>query len=166
MSEDTQVIVEDNEIETLLDLDTLNDMSVEGIEAAPEFLNEPPTGLYNLSVSGKVEKRKNKEGKQSLIIRYIYHVEDPAPVLENKNELVPAKGSMISETFQWNDDGKKYWKSRSISILGELGQATVGQVIKAINEDAGIVRAKVGTRKSEADGKTYYNAQIQVIKKA
>lgn len=160
---DQPIIITDDE--TLLDLDSLNNITMDTVEAAPEFINEPPKGLYPLTVSAKIERKANKEGVMKNKIRHIYAVAG-APILDNKNELVPAKGSMISETFEWNTEGQKYWKTRATGILGDLGSATVGAVVKSLNEDAGIFWAKVGSRETKGDnGQVYHNAQINVVKK-
>jgi hypothetical protein len=155
---------ETNDDVTLLDLDNLDDLDVSSFEAAPEFI-DPPKGRYILNLTAKVEPYE-KDGEDKKRSRCIYSVKD-AVELANKKDLVPAEGSMFSETFQVNPEGMKYWKSKAIAILGDLGNSTVGDVLRELNNGVQFVadvRMKTSTGK-DADGnaRTYENVQVRIV---
>lgn len=150
--------------ETLLDLENLDEMDVGGIEAAPEFI-EPPVGRYRLGLQAKVEKyEKDDESKRR--VRFIYNIRDVVE-LKDKTALVPAEGSLFSETFTVTPEGLKYWKSKAMSILGELGTATFGEVMNELNKGVSFladVKTKQTTGKdAEGNKKEFTNVQVRVI---
>lgn len=167
---DEQIVSDADDNVTLLDLDSINDIDMNEVEAAPEFLQQPPAGTYALSVTAKMAKTKfhndeTDKDEERVGIRFIYKIMEP-PVLEDKAELIPSIGDMISENFQVTKEGLRYFKTRAGGILGDLGKAKLGEVIAALNNDSGIFYAKVGTRESKGkNGKTYYNANVQIKKK-
>lgn len=155
-----------NENETLLDLDNFDDLSVDGIEAAPEFI-EPPTGRYKLGVTAKIETYPDKETEEEKKrIRFIYDIQEVAELKDSK-ALIPAVGSLFSETFTVTAEGLKYWKTRSVAILGDLGKATVKEVIETLNGGVSFladVKTRTSTQK-DADGnkREYTNVNVRVI---
>jgi hypothetical protein len=149
-----------------IDLDNFSDISMDTVEAAPEFI-EPPNGRYRLGVTAKTEEYE-KDGDIKKRIRFIYsiqHVEE----LVDKDALIPADGSMFSENFSVTADGLKYFKTRAMAILGNLGKSTIGEVINALNADGVSFLADTklkNTKSKDADTgevKTFTNVNIRVI---
>jgi len=161
--------------ETLIDLDNLDNIDMSTMESAPEFI-EPPAGRYKLGVQAKIEeyekdevidKEKTGEKVKAKRIRFTYDIQETLE-LKNKKDLTPAEGSLFSETFTATAEGLPYFKTRAASILGDLGNATIKEVIGTINKETiGItadVKVKTTTVK-DADGnsKDYTNVNVRVI---
>lgn len=161
--------------DTLIDLDNLDSISLEGVEAAPEFI-EPPHGRYRLGVQAKIEeyekdevvdKEKTGEKIKAKRIRFTYTIQETLE-LKSKKDLVPAEGSMFSENFSATSEGLPYFKTRSTAILGDLGNATIKEVINELNNEAISFTADVKTRVSrvkDADGneKEFTNINVRVL---
>jgi hypothetical protein len=160
-TDNTEEIVADDE--TLLDLDNLDNLDLSTVDAAPEFLNEVPKGIYTLKVvKATRERKKNKKGEVKVRIRHIYAI-DSVVQLEDKEALIPATGSLVSETFMATKEGLTYWKTRAEGILHDLGNAKFVDVLNMM-PDAPVFKAALGTRTSEEDGTIYKNLTVQVIK--
>ncbi len=161
--------------ETLIDLDNLDDISLEGVASAPEFI-EPPHGRYKLGVQAKIEeyekdevvnKEKTGEKVKAKRIRFTYSIQEVLE-LKDKKELQPAEGSMFSETFTATSEGLPYFKTRATAILGDLGGATIKEVVSELNNEAISFTADVKTRTTknkDADGneKEFTNVNVRVI---
>lgn len=163
--------------DTLLDLDNLEDMSMENTEAAPEFI-EPPSGRYRLGVQVKTEAYEadetdtdgNKTGEKvpAKRIRFIYTIQEVLE-LKNKKELTPAEGSLFSESFKATAEGLRYYKRRAMDILGDLGNATIKDINNTLNEDAVSFVADVKTSdttvvdKETGEKRTFTNTRVRVV---
>jgi hypothetical protein len=155
--------------ETLLGLEDLENTKMEDIEDAPGFLNDPPVGLYILGVKkasteAYVPKKGDNAGKKMTRIKHIYEVVEIVD-LEDKNELIPPVGSLISEAFGGDPDGRKYWKFKAKAILNkkDLGTATIKEVCMELTEGSQPFKAKVTVKKSKgSDGTEYSNVQVRV----
>lgn len=165
-----------NANETLIDLDNLDSVSLDSFDSAPEFI-EPPAGRYKLGVQVKIEKyerdEKDAEGDKTGMkvaakrIRFVYSIQDVVE-LKSKNELAPAEGSMFSETFTATQEGLPYFKTRASAILGDLGKASIKEVIEELNGESISFMADVKLRVSkvkDADGneKDYTNVNVRVV---
>lgn len=163
------------EEEVLLDLENFEETSAADIEAAPEFI-EPPTGRYKLSTACKLEdyEREGDDGEQKQLKRYriIYSIEEVIQLKDDK-ELVPANGSMFSETFTVTSEGLKYFKQRAQSILGDLGNATLGEVRKTLNGEVEPIsfvadcHTKTSKQKDKETGeiREFTNVRVKVVTK-
>lgn len=155
--------------ETLLGLEDLDNTKMDDIEDAPGFLNEPPTGLYILSVKkasteSYIPRKGDNAGKRMSRIKHIYEVVEVTE-LEDKNELIPPVGSLLSEAFGGDKDGRKYWKFKAKAILNkdDLGQATIKEVCTELMENSQPFKAKVTVKKHKGDdGTEYSNVQVRV----
>lgn len=153
--------------DTLLDLDNLDNLDVSTVEAAPEFI-EPPTGRYKLSVQVKKEEGKPAEGDEeakAARFRFIYSVVEVVQ-LKDKNELLPAIGSLFSESFSATQEGLKYWKQRATAILGDLGKATIKEVNEQLGEAQFTADVRLDISKAkDKDGniREYKNIRVKVI---
>lgn len=156
----TQVNVE----ETLLDLDSVNDMSFDEIPDAPGFV-EPPDGVYMLTITkAAIEKYKTKEQEERQRFAHYYGV---AEVIElaNPDEQAPTVGDKFSERFMMNEQGLKFWKTKAHQILGEVGKITVANALAELSTGNYTFKARVQTKKSKGkDGKEYRNIQVRVLK--
>lgn len=105
-----------SQINTVLDLDSILDMTLDNVKDVPDFVN-PPTGNYTLSIEEakfdiKTNKDKEKVGRFSIT----YKVEETIDLASDK-ELPVADGSLYSEGFTYSEDGIAYLKKQAKKIL-------------------------------------------------
>jgi len=156
--------------ETLLDLDSVEDMDFDTIEDAPGFVT-PPNGLYVLTVTKacieayKTKARNGKPSENRKRFAHYYSI-DKVIELEDANEQSPKIGDKFSERFMFNDQGLKYWKTKAKSILGDIGKQTVANVLKELSNGSYTFKAKIQLKDTKGDdGKTYTNVQVRVMSK-
>lgn len=149
--------------ETLLDLESINDIDLSTVEDVPEFV-EPPNGVYQLGLKAKIEGYKNKEGEANTRIRHIYEIQKVIE-LADKTELEPTEGSLFSETFVANGEGLKYWKAKAKSILGDLGNSKVSEVLNELNSGVSFRATTKLKKTADKNDKTkeFTNVQIRVV---
>lgn len=122
--------------DTLLDLDSILEESVDNTTSAPDFV-EPPNGKYKLSVKSvklRQDEKKNKETgvmEKKASISAIIVVEDTVEIVDG--EVPVPNGSIFSQRWQWTDDGKSYFKSFAEKVLGV--EACKGASWKQIMEE-------------------------------
>lgn len=156
--------------ETLLDLDSVEDLDFDSIEDAPGFVT-PPNGLYLLTLDKaciEAYKTKAKGDKPSENRKRFAHYYSIAKVLEleDANEQAPKEGDKFSERFMMNEQGLKYWKTKAKSILGEIGKVSVANVLKELSSGQYTFKAKIQLKKTTGDDKKEYtNIQVRVIAK-
>lgn len=163
--------------ETLLDLESVNNLSFDDMEEAPGFVT-PPDGIYHLTLeSAKLEKYTTKAtpGKAAETKNRINHFFkiDKVYELSNANEQSPAPGSKFSVRFMVNENGLKFWKSQAKDILGDGvqgGNLTVSSVLQEMSSGAYNFKARIKQRTSpmkdaqgQPTGKNFTNLQIQVL---
>jgi len=160
MSEAQAVAVE----ETLLDLDSVDEMSFDEIPDAPGFI-QPPDGTYMLCVEkAAIESYKTKEGEARKRFAHYYAVVDVIE-LSDANEQKPTVGDKFSERFMMNEKGLQYWKTKAKQILGDVGKITVANALAELSTGNYTFKARVQTKKSKGkDGKEYNNVQVRVLK--
>ena len=107
---------EDNVGETLLDMDDLADLTLDGVEEAPEFM-VPPSGKYRLGISKADIVKKEKDGEEKTSLRIIYFTKETVELASQDDDQVP-NGSLFSENFQV-PEGLKYFKPRMKKLLGD-----------------------------------------------
>lgn len=107
--------------DTLLDLDSLLDDTLDNVEDLPDYIT-PPTGLYALSIADcKLETftKRGKDGAKDepnqVRIRLTYKVDGVEEV--EAGQYPPADGSLFSDTFMFNDMGKAIFKKTAKAIL-------------------------------------------------
>lgn len=104
------------ETNTVLDLDSILDMTLDGVKDVPDYVN-PPTGNYTLSIAdAKFEIKKNKEGEKVGRFSITYRVDETIDLASDK-ELPVADGSLYSENFTYTEDGIAYLKKQAKKIL-------------------------------------------------
>lgn len=151
--------------ETLLDLDNVEDLDFDGIEAAPGFV-DPPDGVYILNVTkATIESYKTKEGEARKRFAHYYQI-SKVEELADSGEQAPNIGDKFSERFMMNEQGIKYWKSKAKDIVGEMGKVSVANVLAALSSGDYSFKARVQTKKSKGkDGKEYRNVQVKVLER-
>lgn len=155
--------------ETLLDLDSVEDMNFDDIEDAPGFVT-PPDGLYLLTLTKaciEAYKTKATADKPSENRKRFAHYYAIAKVIEldDAAEQSPKEGDKFSERFMFNDQGLKYWKTKAKAILGDIGKQTVANVLKELSSGNYTFKAKIQNKKSigKSDRKEYTNTQVRVL---
>lgn len=157
---------------TLLDMNDLMGQSLDDTEDVPEFINDVPAGNYLLNLTTvKVEKYKSKDKEtqqeeEKLRIRIVYSVTKTVDLADPSDLPVP-DGSLFSETFMINENGKKYFKRQAKNVLGaeNIEGVPMKDIFAAMSDDV-TVRAKVKTKESAGDGgKVYLNVQVHILGK-
>lgn len=174
MPEVNDAPVTDTEVETLLDMETVGDLSFDDMEEAPGFI-QPPNGEYELTVTkAEIQKymKKDDAGKASIPAKRFRHIYSIARVisLEDAAEQEPPVGALFSEQFGI-PDGAKYWKPKAKAILGDkMGPGlTVDNVVKELNSGTYNFIAKVTNKKGEPakegpnKGKSFTNTNVRVV---
>jgi hypothetical protein len=156
----------EGQMNSLLGMEDLENLNFDEIEEAPGFVI-PPEGSYRLTLDKAcIETYKTKEEPNKPKRRIAHYIKVlKVHELVDPKEKAPSEGSMFSERWQINSDGLKYWKSRAVSILNEdTTGAKVGDIIKMLNDGGFVFDAKIKHKetKSEKDGKTYTNINLQV----
>jgi hypothetical protein len=154
--------------ETLLDLDSVADMDLGGINDLPEFCT-PPDGLYVFCTnSAKITANKNKEGKEVKKINHTYHICKVIQVV-TQDDLVPDLGNLVGENFTMNAQGLSIWKLKAKGILGQeiiSTKGTIGDVLEEMNDSRHYFVGKTRIKKTNKEGVDYENVQVQVVRKA
>lgn len=148
---------------TILDLDAMLDGTLDQIQAAPDYVTPPP-GDYILSVEeAKLEKYKNKEQKEGIRIKIQYKVNQTVALSEHTEEPAVADGSMFNETFQYTEEGLPYFKKAAQSILNvkSLDGVSLRDIFDGLRGQE--FQARIGSKSSVKDGKTYENATIRPV---
>lgn len=145
---------------TILDLEAMLDVSMGSVETLPDYQN-PPAGNYVLTVSdAAVDKKKNKEGKENVLIVVTYKVDKTIEVSDTSEPPV-SDGTLFTERFQVSEDGLKYFKAQAMRILNvkDVGDASLRDVIDSLKNEQ--FKARIAYRKSESNGKEYTNINIR-----
>lgn len=107
--------------DTLLDLDSLLDDTLDNVQDLPDYVT-PPTGLYALTIADcKLETftKRGKDGakdeENQVRIRLTYRIDGVQEV--EAGAYPPADGSLFSDTFMFNDMGKAIFKKTAKGIL-------------------------------------------------
>lgn len=102
--------------ETILDLDSILDSTLDAVKDVPDYCN-PPTGNYTLSIPSAELKAglPAKDGKPATAPRLVitYKVEQ---TIETEGSPV-ADGTLFTEGFQANEQGLEYFKKQSKKLL-------------------------------------------------
>lgn len=165
-----------NESNVLIDLDNLDSIDITTIEAAPDFI-DPPAGRYIIGCATKMEIKdrdvkdddgeKTGETKKVGEIRFTYDIKSVVE-LKDKKALVPETGSLFSEKFTVTPEGLKYWKQRTVSMLGDLGNASLKEVNNEVMNHEYMADVKtVSSDQKLNDGttRTFTNVRVKIIGK-
>lgn len=157
----------DENMNSLLGMEEMENMSFDEVEANPGFV-QPPVGVYRIGLhQANIKTRKNKEGKLQRNINHIYKILATEELADSSEKPV-ADGGLFSERWQMTPEGLGYWKPRVSEIIGE-GQTTgmrVTDVVRLLNDGGYTFKAKISHRETkDKDGKTYININIQVIER-
>lgn len=106
-----------SEEDTLLDLDDLDGLTLDGVDEAPEFM-VPPSGKYKLGISSADIQSREKEGEEKKSMRIIYFTRETLELNNQEEDEVP-NGTLFSENFQATKQGLEFFKSRMKKLLGD-----------------------------------------------
>ena len=167
MPEETNVQNTDQEMETLLGLENLEDINLDEVEDLPGFVL-PPEGVLRLMLERAfidTYSTKEEPEKKKRRIKHMYTILG-VKELNDASEKIPAEGSKFDERWQLTPDGIKYWKLRAKDFLGDdLAGLQLGQALKILTDKEIVFTAKVSHRKSKSDkdGKEYTNVNLRVV---
>lgn len=154
--------------DTILDLDNMDDVDMDGIEDIAGF-EIPPNGLYRLQLDkAYIDKYKDKEGKEQKRITHLYSVLATVELSDGK-ETAPADGTKFTERFQASAMGLGIWKRKAKEVLKvtDLAGSKLGEVIKELTKGEGGVPyafdARVVTKTTTKGDKTFQNVNVRII---
>jgi len=122
--------------DTILDLDSLLDSSLNTVKDVPDFV-QPPAGIYQLKVqSAKSEQydKKDKDDKtktsKALRLRISYEI----LTTHETKEMPVSDGSLFSESFMATEDGLGYFKNQAKKIFNvkDLGDAKIRDILESL----------------------------------
>lgn len=155
--------------ETLLDLDNIEDLRLDSINDLPEFVM-PPDGIYVFATNtGKISSSKDAEGNLKKRINHTYVI---CKILQvpNENELLPPLGSLVGENFTFNSKGVEIWKLKIKGIIGAeaIKTMTIKEALDEITQNTYYFVGKTRIKKTvnKDTGKEFENVQIQTIREA
>lgn len=142
---------------SLLDLDNELDESVDSTEAAPDFV-EPPNGKYRIGFKScdlKTKESEDEDGEEKTTARInlICYVVETVEISEDETPV--ENGSIFSQGFQWDENGKAYFKRLCNKVLGKkaVDGASWRQLFQAMGEGGAIVPARIAIRITKGTGK-------------
>lgn len=150
---------------TILDLDSLLDFTLDGVEDIADYIN-PPTGLYSLSIPEaeiKAGKKAEKPGDKAKAARIIitYKVE---ATKETEGLPVP-DGTLFTEGMQGTEEGLKFFKKQARKLLNvdSLDGVSIRDILGSLKE-VGVFDARIVLRTSKGDkGQDYENVNVTPI---
>jgi hypothetical protein len=152
---------------SLLGLEDMEDIDMDSVESAPGFIN-PENGRYTFGLTkAAIEtyeiKRGERKGQKAKRIKHIYMIASTLQ-LNDPKEKPPADGSLCSSQWNLDEKGLSYWKPHVEAMIGSTKGMKLGVVIQALNEKQPVFEGKVKTRVTKGDdGKEYTNFSIQVL---
>lgn len=151
-----------SELNTVLDMDSILDMTLDGVKDVPDFVN-PPSGAYILSIGdAKFEIKKNKDNEKVGRFTVTYKVEQTIELASDK-ELPVADGSLFSESFTYTEDGIAYLKKQAKKLLNvdSVDGVSLRDLLDSL-KDLAPFKAKIVTQ--EKNG--YINSRITPVHEA
>jgi hypothetical protein len=158
-----------SEQESLLDLDDVENLSLDAIDDLPEFVI-PPDGLYVFATkTAKITKTQDKKtGGEKKRINHTYSIAKVIQIAD-PNELVPPLGSLVGENFTFNQMGLEIWKTKIKGILGTelIKGLSIAEALSEVSQNTYTFVGKTRIKKGSNDaGQEFENVQIQVIRAA
>ena len=154
--------------DTLLDLDSLMEGTLDETEAAPDFV-DPPSGKYRLRVKShkaKATEKKDEETGADVTKNSLNLIVSVVETVEIADGEMPVEnGSMFSMRYNMTREGLGYFKAFAQKVLG--AEAIKGVSIRAIadelcNEEH-VFFAAVRQTTSKYKGKDYTNINVNVL---
>ena len=151
---------------TILDLDSLLDSTLDGVEDIADYIN-PPTGLYQLSIieaeikAGKKADPAKKQAAKAARIVITYKVE---ATTETEGIPVP-DGTLFTEGMQGTEDGLKFFKKQARKLLNvdSLDGVSIRDILGSLKE-IGLFDARIVLKETPGDnGRTYENVNVTPI---
>ena len=153
---------------TVLDLDTMMDETLDATVEAPDFLSaeEIPAGSYMVQVTGLEMKAPFKAGGAPRV-NVTYTIKETVELVGDESP-VPNE-SMFSDGFQWTEQGKPYFKKWAMNVLDTEDMAGVSMK-EIFDEIKGTepFNVRISTKKSigkgENAGKEFININVRVVR--
>lgn len=150
---------------TLLDLESMANETLDTIPDAPDFV-QPPAGEYSITCKDAcIDKGKNKEGEDYQRLKITYFINETKSTLNNEPPV--PNDSIFTETFQGTEQGLSFFKKRIKEIMGvtDVAGVTLGDMMSSARGASFNARISyktaAGTGKNA--GKTYTNLQMRII---
>ena len=152
--------------QTILDLDSMMNASLDAIPDAPDF-NIPPAGEYRIQVKdAMIDKYETKKepGVPKQRLKMLYIVLETISLATNE-QPVP-DGSMFSETFMATEQGLSYFKKRIKEVMNasDVTGVTLGDMMNSVKGSE--FRCRISIKKTPNPNdkdNPYENLQIRVI---
>lgn len=158
--------------ESLLDMDSILNQSIDDVDTAPEFVT-PPDGAYLLTIadakleSYKFTDKKTQVEEERTRLKIFYQVVQTNKLVSEEESPVPA-GSLFTEQFMTNPQGLSFFKRQAKNVLGEdtIKGTSIGEILKELpNNHTFNADVRVKTEKVKIEGgadKTYRNVQVRI----
>jgi len=153
--------------ETLLDMDSLDDLTLDGVDEAPEYMT-PPSGKYRLGITESSIQSREKDNEIKKSIRITYQVRETLELNNQEDDLVPDR-TLFSENFQVTKQGLEFFKTRMKKLLGDdLTGVKVPEMLeflpKEFGEEGGkeiLATQRKTISKDKDTGNEYENVRFQ-----
>jgi len=153
--------------ETLLDMDSLDDLTLDDVDEAPEYMS-PPSGKYRLGITESSIQSREKDGETKQSIRITYQVRETLELNNQEDDLVPDR-TLFSENFQVTKQGLEFFKTRMKKLLGDdLTGVKVPEMLeflpKEFGEEGGkeiLATQRKTVTKDKETGNEYENVRFQ-----
>lgn len=118
---------------TILDIDSLLDDTLDHVEDVPDFVT-PPEGDYLLSIPS-AEIKKSDDQKKAARIVLTYSV-DSLVQISNAKDIPVAEGAMFTESFQATEEGLKYFKKQAKKLLNveDITGVSMREILSSLAE--------------------------------
>lgn len=156
-----------SEDDTLLDLDNLDDLTLDGVDEAPEFM-APPSGKYRLGIKEASIQAREKDGVEKQSMRITYQIKETLELNNQEDDKVP-DSTMFSENFQATKQGLEFFKSRMKKLLGDdLTGISIKDMLEFLPKQYGddgdkdiLTTLKKTLTKDKETGNEYENVRFQ-----
>lgn len=151
------------ENQTILDLDTLLDSTLDTVVDLPDYLN-PPTGNYVLSViEAEIKQGKPAEGKEKAKPARIVLTYRVDQTVETEGMPVP-DGTLFTEGFQGTEEGLGYFKKQAKKLLNieDLNGVSIRDLLESL-KDVQTFDAVLTNKVSKVGEKEYENVNVRPV---
>lgn len=151
---------------TILDLDSLLDSTLDGVEDIADYLN-PPTGAYRLDITeaeikpGKPADVAKKQKAKAARIVITYKV-----VATTETEGIPVPdGTLFTEGMQGTEDGLKFFKKQARKLLNvdSLDGVSIREILVALKESPEFDARIVNRKTVDEAGREFENVNVTPI---
>jgi hypothetical protein len=149
---------------TLLDLESMQDDTLDHVQEAPDFI-QPPAGDYKIvTKGGKITKFENDDGTETQSIQVTLAVVETLELVSNDEPPVP-DGSLFTIRFQGTIDGLAMFKRevRKMADVEDLAGATLGSIFDMLAEELEFYGRVSYSSYKGRDGERRQSLKLRVI---